>query len=55
MVGFQQSAQSLDADDLTLMAPLPWFDDPTEALADPPMVVVLKTLGQDIEHLLSRR
>lgn len=43
-----QAAESLNADDFTLMAPLLRLNDPIEALADPLVMVVLKTLGQDV-------
>ena len=41
MIGFQQSAQTLNADDLTLMTFMLGFDDLVEALVNPFMVIVL--------------
>jgi hypothetical protein len=46
MVRLQQSAQTLAADDLTLMAPLPRLDDPIEAQVNPLVAMVLEILGQ---------
>jgi hypothetical protein len=42
MVGLQQSAKALNADDLTLAAIMLWLDDLIEALVDPLMMIVLE-------------
>jgi len=42
MVGLQQSAEALNADDLTLAAIMLWLDDLIEALMDPLMMIVLE-------------
>jgi hypothetical protein len=41
MVGFQQSAQPLDADDFTRMALMLRLNDPMEALVNSLMMIVL--------------
>jgi len=55
MVGFQQSAQPFDADDLTPAAFMLGLDDPVDALANPLVMVVLEVLAQDIAQLCFRR
>jgi hypothetical protein len=54
MVGFQQSAQALDADDLVLVSLMLGLDDPVEALVNPLVMAVLDVLGQDVAQLLLR-
>ncbi len=51
MVGSQQSAQTFDADDVTLTLMLR-LNDPVEALVNPLVVAVLKLLGQNTAKLL---
>jgi hypothetical protein len=45
VVGFQQSTQTLDTDDLTLVPFMLRCDDPAEPLVNPLMMIVLKVLG----------
>ena len=45
MVGFQQSTESLYADDFTLMTFMLRLDDPVEALVNPLVMIVLEVLG----------
>jgi hypothetical protein len=52
MVGFQQSAQTFDADDLALVPFVLWLDDLVEALVNPLLMIVLEILGQDVPQLL---
>jgi len=40
MVGFQQSAPSFNADDVTLAALILWLDDLVDALMDSLMMVI---------------
>ncbi len=47
-VGFQQSAQSLDTDDLAIVPSVPRFNDSVDALMNPLVMVVFKILGQDV-------
>ena len=51
MVGFQQSTQSLEAEDLTLAAFMLRLDDPVETLVNPLVVIVLEVLTQDVAQL----
>jgi hypothetical protein len=51
MVGFQQSAQTLDADDFALVPFMLRLDDPTEPLVNPLIMIVLEILGQDVAEL----
>ena len=55
MVGLQQSPETLDADDLTLMTFVLGFDDLVETLVNSLVVVVLEVLAQDIAQLCFRR
>ena len=55
MVGLQQSAETLDADDLTLMTFMLGFDDLVETLVNSLVVIVLEVLAQDIAQLFFRR
>jgi hypothetical protein len=54
-IGFQQSAKTLDANNLTLAAVMLWLDDSMEALVNPLMVVVLEILGQNVAQLVFGR
>ena len=54
MVGFQQSAETLDAEDLTLMTFMLGLDDMMETLVNPLVVIVLEVLAQDIAQLFLR-
>jgi hypothetical protein len=45
MVGFQQSTQTLDTDDLAVVPFVLWLDEPVEALVNPLVVVVLEIRG----------
>ena len=54
MVGFQQSAEMLDAEDLTLMTFMLGLDDLVKALVNSLVVVVLEVLAQDIAQLFVR-
>ncbi len=51
MVGFQQAAQTLDADDLTLMTFMLGLDNLVKALVNPLVVIVLEVLAQDVAQL----
>jgi hypothetical protein len=51
MVGFQQSTQTLDADDLTLMTFMLRLDDLVKALVNPLVMIVLEILGQNVAQL----
>jgi hypothetical protein len=44
MIGFQQSAQPLEADDLTLVPFMLGHDDPVETLVNPLVMIVLEIL-----------
>jgi hypothetical protein len=55
MVRLQQSAQTFDADDLTLMTFMLGLDDLVETLVNPLVVIVLEVLAQDIAQLFFRR
>ena len=44
MVGFQQSAQTFDANDLALFPFMPRLDDSVEALVNPLVMIVLEIL-----------
>ena len=55
MVGLQQSAQTLNADDLTLGALMPWLNDLVGALMNPFATLVLEILGQDSTQIVFRR
>ncbi|MEN6426613.1 MAG: hypothetical protein ABFE13_14730 [Phycisphaerales bacterium] len=52
VVGFQQAAQTLNADDLALVSFVPWLDDLVDALMNPLVMVVFQILGQGIPQLL---
>jgi hypothetical protein len=52
MVGFEQSARTLDAGDLALVPCVVWLDDPADALVHPLVMIVLEILGQDVAELL---
>ena len=54
MVGLQQSAQTLDANDLALIPFMLRLDDPVETLVNPLVMVVLEILGQNISQLYLR-
>ena len=55
MVRFQQSAETLDAEDLTLMTFMPGLDDLVKALVNSLAVIVLEVLAQGIAQLFFRR
>jgi len=55
MVRLQQSTETLDADDLTLMTFMLGLHDLVETLVDPLVMVVLEVLAQDIAQLCFRR
>ena len=44
MVGFQQPAQTLDADDLARVSFMLRLDDPVETLVNPLVMIVLEIL-----------
>ena len=44
MIGFQQSPQAFDAEDLAVIPFVPGLNDPFDALMNPLMMVVLKIL-----------
>jgi hypothetical protein len=44
MAGFQQSTESLDTDDLAVVSFMLWFNDLIDALVDPLMMIVFKSL-----------
>ncbi len=48
MVGFQQSAQAFNTDNLAVVPFMLWLDDSIDALVNPLMMVVLKVLGEDV-------
>ena len=52
MVGFQQSARTLNADDLALVPFMLRLDDPVDALVNPLLMIVLEILGQNVPQLL---
>jgi hypothetical protein len=52
VVGFQQSAQTFDTDDLALVPFVLWLDDLVDALVNPLLMIVLEILGQDVPQLL---
>jgi hypothetical protein len=54
MVGFQQSAQTLDANDLALVSFMLRLDDPVETLVNPLVMIVLEILGEDVSQLVFR-
>ena len=54
MVGFQQSAQTLDADALALVPFMLTLDDLVDALVNPLMTIVLEILRNDISQLVFR-
>ena len=54
MIGFQQSAQTLDADDVALVPLMSRIDDPIDALVDSLVMIVLEVLGKDVSQLLLR-
>ena len=51
MVGLQQSAETLDADDLTLTTLMLWRDDLVNALVNPFVVIVFEILGENVAQL----
>ena len=51
MIGFQQSAQALNADDLTLVSCVLGFDDLVEALVNPLVMIVVEVFGQNVSQL----
>ncbi len=53
-VGFQQSAQTLNADDFALMSFMLRLDDPVEALVNPLMMIVREILREDVSQLVFR-
>ena len=55
MIGFQQSAQTFNADDLTLVSFMLRFDDRVDALVNPLVMIVQEVLAQDIAQLRFRR
>jgi len=52
MVRLQQSAQSLDADDIAVVPFVLRFDDWVEALVNSLVMIVFQILGEDITQLL---
>ena len=48
MIGFPQTAQAFDAEDLAIVPSIPRLNDLIDALMGPFMMVVLKILGQDV-------
>jgi hypothetical protein len=52
VVGSQQSAQTLNADDLAMASFVLRLDDPIEALVNPLVMIVLEILGQNVPQLL---
>lgn len=44
MVGLQQSTEALDTDDLAVVSFMLWFNDSIDALVDPLMMIVFKSL-----------
>ena len=55
MVGLKQSAETLDADDLTLTTLMLWRDDLVNALVNPFVVIVFEILGENVAQLFFRR
>ncbi len=55
VIGFQQSAQTLDANDLALVSFMLGLDDVAKALVNSLVVIVLEVLAQDIAQLFFRR
>ena len=55
VIGFQQSAQALEADDLALVSFMLGLDDLVKALVNPLVMIVGEILAQDIAQLFSRR
>ena len=51
MIGFQQSAQTFNADDLTLVSFMLRLDDRVEALVNPLVMVVVEVFGQNVSQL----
>jgi hypothetical protein len=51
MVRLQQSAEALNADDLTLVSFMLGLDDLVKALVNPLVVIVLEVLAQDMAQL----
>jgi hypothetical protein len=51
MLGFQQSTQTLDAEDFALVPFVLRLDDPVETLVNPLLGIVLEILGQDVAEL----
>jgi len=54
MVRSQQSAKSLNANDLTPAALMLWLDDPVEALVNPLVMIVREIFGKDVAQLFFR-
>jgi hypothetical protein len=48
MVGFQQSTETLDANDLTLTSLMLRLDDPVETLVNPFLMIVGEIFGEDV-------
>jgi hypothetical protein len=46
------TAETLDADDVTLLALILGLNDPVDALVDSLVMVVFKVLGEDVPQLL---
>jgi hypothetical protein len=51
MVRLQQSTETLNADDLTLMTFRPGLDDLVETLVNPLVMVVVEVFGQNVSQL----
>ena len=54
MVGFQQSTQTLNADDFTLVPLMLGLDDLVEPLVNPVMMIVQEILREDVSQLVFR-
>ena len=48
MIGFQQSAQALDTDNLAIVPFVTGGNDPVDALVDPLVMVMLEIFGEDV-------
>jgi len=48
MIGFQQSAQALDTDNLAIVPFMTGGNDPVDALVDPLVMVMLEIFGEDV-------
>ena len=51
VIRLQQSAQTLNADNLALVPFVLWLDDLVDALVNPLMMIVFEILGQDLSQL----